>query len=93
MSPKTIRRYVIKFLNSGEAKVENFGRPKNSFVMHPHVEFVIMKAVLQHPERTFLERLHPKFRNRQGQGISDILLYLKRNRFSGKKVCGHCNFP
>ena len=46
MSPKTIRRYVLKFLNSGEGKVENFGRPRNSFVMHPHVEFVIMKAVL-----------------------------------------------
>ena len=52
ISPKTILRYVSKCLNSGEVKAETLGRPLNSFLMHPHVEFVIMEAVLDHPEKT-----------------------------------------
>ena len=47
MSPKTIQHYVLKCLNTEEAEThtENFRKTKNSFVMHPHAEFVIMEAV------------------------------------------------
>ena len=51
VSPKTILRYVSKCLNSGEVKAGTLGRPLNSFLMHPHVEFVIMEAVLDHRVR------------------------------------------
>ena len=48
MSRKIILHYVSKCLNSGEVKAETLGRPFNSFLMHPHMEFVI-EAVLDHP--------------------------------------------
>ena len=54
ISPKTILRYVSKCLNSGEVKAETLGRPLNSFLVHPHVEFVIMEAVLDQPEKNSL---------------------------------------
>ena len=55
MSPKTILCYVSKCLDSSEVKAETLGRPLNSFLMHPQVEFVIMEAVLYHPEKTLSE--------------------------------------
>jgi len=55
MLPKTILRYVSKCLNSGEVKAETLGQPLNSFLMRLHVEFVMMEAVLDHPEKTLSE--------------------------------------
>jgi len=55
MLPKTILRYLSKCLNSGEVKAETLGQPLNSFLMHLHVEFVMMEAVLDHPEKTLSE--------------------------------------
>ena len=55
ISPKTILCYVSKCLDSSEVKAETLGRPLNSFLMHPQVEFVIMEAVLYHPEKTLSE--------------------------------------
>ena len=55
MSPKTILCYVSKCLDSNEVKAETLGRPLNSFLMHPQVEFVTMEAVLYHPEKTLSE--------------------------------------
>ena len=46
MPPRTIERYVLKALNFGEVKANTIGRPINSVAMHPHVEFLITKAVL-----------------------------------------------
>ena len=55
MSPKTIQHYVLKCLNTEE--VENFTRPKNSFIIHPHVEFVIMEVVPLPKEYSLCPRL------------------------------------
>ena len=52
MPPRTIDRYVSKVLNFGEVKANTIGRSINSVSMHPHVEFLIMEAVLKHPEKT-----------------------------------------
>ena len=52
MSPRTIECYVSKVLNSGDVKAGIIGRPANSVAMPPHVEFLIMEAVLEHPEKT-----------------------------------------
>ena len=88
MSPKTILRYISKCLYSGEVKAETLGRPINSFLMHPHVEFVIMEAVLDHPEKTLSEIAQNVYdQTGSERALSSILLYLKRNRFSRKKVC------
>ena len=57
MSPRTIERYVSKVLNSGDVKAGIIGRPANSVAMHQHVEFLIMEAVLEHPEKTLSESL------------------------------------
>ena len=88
ISPKTILRYVSKCLKSGEVKAETLRRPLNSFLMHPHVEFVIMEAVLDHPEKTLSEIAQNIYEQTgSDRALSSILLYLKRNRFSRKKVC------
>ena len=42
----------LRLGNSVEAKAETLGSPSNSFLMHPCVEFVIMEADLDHPEKT-----------------------------------------
>lgn len=41
ISRKNIQRYVLKCLNTGDIKAENFGWPWKSFV-HPHVQFVVL---------------------------------------------------
>ena len=46
MSLRTIEHYVSKVLNFGDVKVGIIGRPANSVAMHPHMEFLIMEAVL-----------------------------------------------
>ena len=61
MSPRTIERYVSKVLNSGDVKAGIIGRPANSVAMHQHVEFLIMEAVLEHPEKTL--STHTAFRS------------------------------
>jgi len=55
MSPRTIERYVIRVFNFGELKANTIRRPLNSVAMHPHVEFLIMEAVLEQPEKILLE--------------------------------------
>ena len=69
ISPKTILRYVLKCLNYGEVKAETLWRPLNSFLMHPHAEFVIMEAVLDHPEKNSLRDCTKLSTNRQGQNV------------------------
>ena len=41
-----------KVLNSGDVKAGIIGRPANNVAVHPHVEFFITEAVLEHPEKT-----------------------------------------
>lgn len=85
MCPRTIERYVSKVLNSGEVKANRIGRPINSVAMHPHVEFLIMEAVLEHPEKTLSEITHDVY-SQTGSDLASIFYYLRRNRFSRKKV-------
>ena len=55
MSPRTVELYISKCLNMGDVNSEKLGRPFNSFTMHPHVEFVIMEAILEQPDTTLAE--------------------------------------
>ena len=55
MSSNTTERHVSKVSNSGDIKAGIIGRPANSVAMHPYVEFLIMEAVLEHPEKTLSE--------------------------------------
>lgn len=88
MTPRTVQRYISKFLNFGEVKAETIGRPINSLAMHPHVEFLIMEAVLEHPEKTLPEIVHDVYTQTGSELTSaSIFYYLKRNQFSRKKVC------
>ena len=53
MPPRTIERYVLKVLNFGEVKANTIRRPINNVAMHPHVEFLLTRAVLlKAPEKT-----------------------------------------
>ena len=79
LSPKTILFYVSKFLNSGEVKAETLGRLLNSFLMHPHVEFVIMQAVLDHLEKILSEIAQNIYEQTGSEhALSSILLFLKQ---------------
>ena len=51
-SPRTVERYRRQFLTFGDINPEVIGRPLNSVSMHPYAEFLIMEAVLKHPEKT-----------------------------------------
>ena len=65
MSPRTIERYVSKVLNFGDVKAGIIGRPANSVAMHPHVEFLIMEAVVEHPEKTLSEIVYSVYAQTQ----------------------------
>ena len=58
LSPRTVERYRRQFLNFGNINPEVIGRPLNSVSMHPYVEFLIMGAVLKHPEKRLAEIAH-----------------------------------
>ena len=53
-----MERYVSRVLNFGEGKANNIRRLLNSVAMHSHVEFFIIEAVLEHPEKTLSEIAH-----------------------------------
>ena len=56
---------VSKVLNSGDVKAGIIGRPANSVAMHPHVEFLIMEAVVEHPEKTLSEIVYSVYAQTQ----------------------------
>ena len=88
MSPRTIERYVSKVLNFGDVKAGIIGRPANSVAMHQHVEFLIMEAVLEHPEKTLSELVYSVYAQTGSEfPLASIFYYLQRNHFSRKKVC------
>lgn len=88
MCPRTIKRYVSKVLNYGTVKANTIGRPINSVAMHPHVAFLIFEAVLEHPEKTLSEVAHDVYSQTGSElALASIFYYLRRNRFSRKKVC------
>ena len=88
LSPRTIERYVSKVLNFVEVKANTIGRQINSVAMHPHVEFLIMEVVLEHPEKTLSEIAHDVYTETGSDfALACIFYYLKRNRFILKKVC------
>ena len=87
MCPRTIERYVSKVLNYGTVKANAIGRPINSVAMHPHVEFLIFEAVLEHPEKTLSEVADVYSQTGSELALASIFYYLRRNRFSRKKVC------
>ena len=79
MLPKTVICYVLKCLNSGKVKAETLGQLLNSFLMHPHVEFVIMQAVLDHLEKTLSEIAQNIYEQTGSEhALSSILLFLKQ---------------
>ena len=87
LSPRTVERYRRQFLNFGDINPEVIGRPSNSVSMHPHVEFLIMEAVLKHPEKTLAEIAHDVCVQTGSQyTLAGLFSYLRRNRFSRKKV-------
>jgi len=87
MCPRTIERYVSKVLNYGTVKANTIGRPINSVAMHPHVEFLIFEAVLEHPEKTLSEVAHDVYSQTGSElALASIFYYLRRNRFSRKKL-------
>ena len=80
MSPRTVERYISKCLNTGDVNSEKLGRPFNSFAMHPHVEFVIMEALLEQPDTTLAEIAYNVFEQTGSENaVSSILRNLKRN--------------
>ena len=86
MSPRTIERYISKWLNTGDVNSEKLGRPFNSFAMHAHVEFVIMEAILEQPDTTLAEIAYNVFEQTGSENAaSSILRYLKRNSFTPKR--------
>ena len=88
MSPRTIERYVSNVLNSGDVKAGIIGRPANSVAMHPHVEFLIMEAVLEHSKKTLSEIVYSVHAQTGSEfPLASIFCYLQRNDFSRKKVC------
>ena len=92
MSPRTVERYISKCLNTGDVNSEKLGRPFNSFAMHPHVEFVIMEALLEQPDTTLAEIAYNVFEQTGSENaVSSILRYLKRNGFTRKKACANTN--
>ena len=52
-----MERYRKQFL-ALQTNPEVIGRPLNSVVLHPHVEFLIMEAVLKNSEKTMAEIAH-----------------------------------
>ena len=78
MSPRTIECYISKCLNTGDVNSEKLGRPFNSFAMHPHVEFVIMEAILEQPDTTLAEIAYNVFEQTGSENaVSSIFRYLK----------------
>ena len=57
LCPRTVERYRKQFL-ALQTNPEVIGRPLNSVVLHPHVEFLIMEAVLKNSEKTMAEIAH-----------------------------------
>ena len=85
-SPRTIERYISKVLNSGDVKAEIIGRPANSVAMHPHVEFLIMEAVLEHPEKTLSEIVYSVYAQTGSEfPLASIFYYLQQKPFQSKK--------
>ena len=85
--PRTAKRYSRQFLNFGNISPEVIGRPLNSVSMHPHVEFLIMEAVLKHPEKTLAEIAYEVYVQTGSQyTLAGVFSYLRRNRFSQNKV-------
>jgi len=87
-SPRTIEPYVSKVLNFGEVKAITIGRPINNVAMHPYMEFLIVEAGLEHPEKTLSEIVHDAY-TEMGLDfvLASIFYYLKRNHFNLKTVC------
>ena len=46
---------VVAALNLGQVKANTIGRLMNGVATYPRVEFLIMEAVLKHPEKTLSE--------------------------------------
>ena len=47
---ETVQRTVSNFLNTGDVKPYNMGRPSGSVTLIPHEEYIIMDCVLEMPQ-------------------------------------------
>lgn len=62
--------------------------PYNSLSMHPQVEYAIMEAVLEHPEKTLAEIANNIYEQTGDEySLSGVFRYFKRNNITRKKVC------
>ena len=87
LSPSTVERYRRQFVNFGDINPDVIGRSLNSVSMHPHAEFLIMEAVLRHPDKTLTEIAHDVYVQTGSQyTLAGLFPYLRRNRFSRTKA-------
>ena len=71
------------------ANSEKLGRPFNSFSVHPHVEFVVMEAILEQPDTTLAEIAYNVFEQTgsesqdtfQIQCLNEIFVFLDESGF------------
>ena len=78
----------FKSFKFGDVKAGMIGRPGNSVAMHPHVEFLIMEAVLEHPEKMLSEIVYSVYAQTGSEfPLASIFYYFQRNHLSQKKVC------
>ena len=76
----------------GRCQLREIRTTVQHFAMHPHVEFVIMEAILEQPDTTLAEIAYNVFEQTGSENaVSSILRYLKRNSFTRKKVCTNTN--
>ena len=85
LSPRTVERYRRQFLNFGAINPEVIGTPLNSVSMHPHVEFLIMDAVLKHPEKTLAEIARRVCPNRNSVYFGRPVFLLEEKPFQSEK--------
>lgn len=55
MSICSVKRYLRKYVRTGEVKAKNIERSIDLVGMHPREELAMMEAILEHPEKTLTE--------------------------------------
>ena len=87
ISPRSIERYLSYFRARGRVEAKKVGRRICSLSIHPHIEFMIMEAILYEPQKTLAE-IAQKIYQQTGADVSmsGIFYYLKRNGTTRKKV-------
>ena len=68
------------YFDTDDLSSKKTGRPTNKLAIHPHVEYIIMETLLEHPEKTLDEIFNDIYQETGDEyGVSSIL---KRNGFA-----------